>query len=302
MKQLNYAVVCYLAGRTMAQSKAPFDANFRCEAAMNLSHWTRGLYKQVFTTYRDQSIAEGRHSKPRARLSQSAEPRGHQRFKMFDPFISCPPGTTLHRYGGSGDGGKWLCTFVASNTPCLIFSLGSRGDFSFEKAMLEATKCEVHTFDCTFSGTSLEPRHHYHKLCIGRSKDTDFVTLDEAVAMVGASTLDLLKMDIEGFEFDVFADWDKDTKLLPKQLSFELHYKNLYYGSRDYLNMASYHRLVWPGIDEVTLSQLALLFVHLADLGYGVVSQEPNPMCATCSEFTMLVVDKDVGKCQSNTR
>jgi hypothetical protein len=262
--------------------------NYHHEAAANLSQWRTGLFKQVFTTYKQQSILEAGHG---VRLLQGAEPHGHDRYSLFKPSISCPPGTSLSRYGGEADGGKWLCDFVSLKAPCTIFSLGSRGDYSFEEAMLEATECDVHTFDCTLPGRSLGPRHHYHERCIGKSSDNNFVTLDEAVAMVGASALDLLKMDIEEFEYDVFADWTLNTKSLPQQLSFELHYTDMYAGTPYHKNMSSQEQLVWPGVDEITLSQLAILFMHLANLGYGIISQEPNPMCGSCSEFTMLSVD-----------
>jgi hypothetical protein len=268
------------------------DANYRREAARNMSDWKTGLYKQVFTTYKLQSISEGWHKKQRTRLSQGAEPKGHQRYNLFQPIISCPPGTTLYRYGRTHDGGKWLCSFVGLGSPCTIFSLGSKGDFSFEESMLESTDCEVHTFDCTYPGTSLGARHHYHKQCIGKSPDNNFVTLDKAVAMAGASTLDLLKMDIEGYEYDVFADWDVQTKSLPQQLSFELHHTNMYLGTANHLNMASHDQLLWPGVDQITLSQLAVLFLHLANLGYGIVSQEPNGGSQCCSEFTVLAIDR----------
>jgi hypothetical protein len=270
---------------------------YRCGAAANLSHWETSLYKQVFTTYKEQSILEGWHKRNRTRLAQGSEPQGHQRYKLFQPIISCPPGTTLYRYGRTYDGGKWLCSFVGHNSPCTIFSLGSKGDYSFEEAMLEATNCEVHTFDCTYPGASLGERHHYHRQCIGKSSDSKFVTLDKAVAMVGATTLDLLKMDIEGYEYDVFADWDINTKSLPQQLSFEVHHTNMYLGTANHLNMESHEQLVWPGVDTITLSQLAVLFMHLAKLGYAIVSQEPNGGSPCCSEFTVLSVDRLNGQC-----
>lgn len=272
-----------------------FGEGYACDAATNVSQWTTNLYKQVFTMYKEQSIAKGERG--RRRLSQAAEPFGHLRYSLFKPTISCPPGTTLHRYGGSKDGGKWLCSFSGLQAPCTIFSLGSCKDFSFEAAMLEATECAVHTFDCTVPGKSLSARHFYHKMCIGTSSRTDFITLDKAVAMVGASSLDLLKMDIEGYEYDVFADWNIDTKYLPKQLSFEVHYTGIYARTPNYRNMSTMDTLVWPGVDQITLSQLAVMFLHLSNLGYGTVSQEPNVLCQICSEFTMMQVPRLQTQC-----
>lgn len=53
----------------------------------------------------------------------------------------CAP-NTLERIGTDGDGGKWVCGdyFPKNLTDCVIFSLGSFGEFSFEQAISEYTK------------------------------------------------------------------------------------------------------------------------------------------------------------------
>jgi hypothetical protein len=38
------------------------------------------------------------------------------------------------------DGGKLLCDVSHLPTPCLIYSLGSNGDYTFEQDMLKTTK------------------------------------------------------------------------------------------------------------------------------------------------------------------
>lgn len=50
----------------------------------------------------------------------------------FPPVISCPPDRPLTRYGGCGDGSKLLCrlpTTLRDGHPCVIYSLGSNGEF-----------------------------------------------------------------------------------------------------------------------------------------------------------------------------
>ena len=44
-----------------------------------------------------------------------------------------------------GDGGKWLCGvgFLLQRPTCLVYSLGSGGDTSFESDILSKTSCEV---------------------------------------------------------------------------------------------------------------------------------------------------------------
>lgn len=70
------------------------------------------------------------------------------------------------------DGTKFLCQLDATleqQQECVVFSLGSRGDSSFEKDVLARTKCKIWTLDCTVDGTSLDPkRHTYKRWCAGR--------------------------------------------------------------------------------------------------------------------------------------
>jgi hypothetical protein len=55
-------------------------------------------------------------------------------------FLACPPGQPLKRYGGAGDGGKMLCDLAALRAPCVIYSLGSRGDYTFEQDALKSSR------------------------------------------------------------------------------------------------------------------------------------------------------------------
>jgi hypothetical protein len=70
------------------------------------------------------------------------EPGGQTRYDLLEPFVECPFGA-LRRLGGAPteDGGKWLCTDGLLNAPgCIIYSLGSNGNYGFEQAMLQERK------------------------------------------------------------------------------------------------------------------------------------------------------------------
>jgi len=197
---------------------------------------------------------------------------------LFTPVITCPPDRPLTQYG-QGDGSKWLCKLDnewTEGSTCIIYSLGSNGDFQFENAMLSATRCQVHTFDCTYDGHSLDQgaRHHYHKWCIGVGAG-QYRTWDNITNTLRHQRVDLLKMDIEGHEFAVLASFRSEDRL-PVELSLEMH-----------TNVKSY-----SGADSPeTTAELALVFLHLANLGYAPYSQEGNvkvPHC--CSEFTFMRV------------
>ena len=75
---------------------------------------------------------------------------------------------------------------------CCLFDTG---DFQFEKAMLSNTQCQVHTFDCTYDGNSIDSRHHYHKWCLGNGTG-DYRTWANITNTLGHANIDLLKMDI----------------------------------------------------------------------------------------------------------
>ncbi|KAL3921535.1 MAG: hypothetical protein SGARI_006659, partial [Bacillariaceae sp.] len=65
----------------------------------------------------------------------------------FEPDFSC---RHERRIGRNGDGGKWVCDpHRLQNKSCLVYSIGSNGDTSFEQAVLDeiGPHCEIHTFD-----------------------------------------------------------------------------------------------------------------------------------------------------------
>ena len=97
--------------------------------------------------------------------------------------------------------------------------------------------------------------------------------------------IDFLKMDIEGYEFDVLATWSSFEEL-PRQLVVEVHGENLYYGTSSFQNPSSGGNLLWP-LHSIGQSDLGLFMVHLANLGYAIVAKEDNPMCAWCSEILL---------------
>lgn len=64
----------------------------------------------------------------------------------YEPEFVC-----LHerRVGKLGDGGKWICDphRIKNQEDCLVYSVGSNNDFSFEQSVLDhiGHHCEIHT-------------------------------------------------------------------------------------------------------------------------------------------------------------
>ena len=145
--------------------------------------------------------------------------------------------------------------------PCVVFSLGSNGDYSFEESILDTTSCTVHTFDCTVNGRNLSERHHYHKLCLGSAAkaavDPNFITLEEAVSFV--DKVSLLKIDIEGFEFDALASWKQMDTLLPEQVTIEVHHSYvIYMGTPSQNNAKDFSNLLCTFHEPVFLEKMIL--------------------------------------------
>ncbi|KAI3432632.1 hypothetical protein D9Q98_004178 [Chlorella vulgaris] len=229
------------------------------------------------------------------------EPNGSSRYDLFDPIIQCPSGG-LQRIGSSGEGGKFLCMETIAETPnCVVYSIGSNGQFDFEASILSSTNCSVHTFDCTYNGSSINnERHSYHKICVGRSTETrssatgslQFMSLADITQMLGHSKVDLLKMDIEGFEYEVMSGLDlKSSCAFPMQISMEVHYHSLYLFTSFHNKPQYWDNMVWT-MHQLSLAELAVFFQHIANLGYAIVSRDDNPLGrGCCSEFTFLRVE-----------
>ena len=194
-----------------------------------------------------------------------------------------PHGAALMRYAGDGDGGKWLCSLAELEAPCLIYSLGSWGDFKLEEALVASTSCDVWTFDCTVPPSrmpaSLPPRVSFDPVCVGADgNDGQFQSLPTIMARLRHSAIHLLKMDIEGYEFSVIrslkaaADADRASaaRFLPRQIAVEMHLHNLVEDAHE---------------RAVTLVDA---FQDLLDLNYVPVSREFNLLCAHCEEYVFI--------------
>ncbi|THH04288.1 hypothetical protein EW146_g10215 [Bondarzewia mesenterica] len=166
---------------------------------------------------------------------------------FFIPAFQCPH--RVQRLGTLGDGGKWVCGMdrVARKDNCVIYSVGINDESSFEAALLNrAPNCQVWGYD--FSVDSFGPeieevpdlkrRAHFHSWALGgedKYSETDnpkMYTLQTLMAMNGHNFIDILKIDIEGAEFESLAALiesytpstpDVPTVLPFGQLQIEIH-------------------------------------------------------------------------------
>lgn len=85
----------------------------------------------------------------------------------------------------------------------------------------------------TYDGQSIGERHTYIKKCIGNpeksTRDEVFLTISQAMQELGVDKVSLLKIDIEGYEFDEIATWKRYNPDLPEQVAIEIHHSEVLY-------------------------------------------------------------------------
>eukprot|EP00747_Dinoflagellata_sp_TGD_P040393 gnl/TRDRNA2_/TRDRNA2_140833_c0_seq1.p1 gnl/TRDRNA2_/TRDRNA2_140833_c0~~gnl/TRDRNA2_/TRDRNA2_140833_c0_seq1.p1 ORF type:complete len:318 (-),score=20.88 gnl/TRDRNA2_/TRDRNA2_140833_c0_seq1:309-1148(-) len=171
-------------------------------------------------------------------------------------------GISLH--GNYHDGGWYMCETAVGlphlpsswswsslhvgdtadgNRPCVVYSAGIKDDWSFDDAVSSRYDCEVFAFDPWIqrkTGNNFSSHIHFYRLGLrgNTSKFNDKRALNfhkpllDLMKMLGHTHIDVLKMDIEKFEWDVFADlfssnstpWMPGGKPLFCQLLVEVHF------------------------------------------------------------------------------
>lgn len=160
---------------------------------------------------------------------------------FFPAAFNCPH--EVGRLGALGDGGKWVCGLsrLAEKPDCVIYSFGLDYESSFEAEVLSNTRnCKVWGYDPIMkSFGSKVPRTMAHRTLFSpyslsgfdkydKEAKLQMYTLETLMKMNGHAHIDLLKIDIEGWEFETMANLFKpyieSGKPLPfGQLSMEIH-------------------------------------------------------------------------------
>lgn len=249
----------------------------RSKSAAGTSTWSVEQFAAAITTA---GAYRARGNETLVALSALTFSKPSRWYDAMPLMSACP---TLLRYGGNADGGKWLCGLDSLAAPCVIYSLGSNGDFKFEEAMVAATQCDIFSFDCIMRPdkipAGLHPRIRFEPVCVGSdSPDGRFQSTLTITRRLGHPSLHLLKFDVEGAEFSIVdnllaaasADFRGSYTYLPYQLSFEVHLQYL------------------PMQPAVRAAKVLRLFQGLLDLGYVPVSRELNLRCNNCEEFVFI--------------
>jgi hypothetical protein len=209
----------------------------------------------------------------------------------WEPDFSC---RMEQRIGGMGDGGKWMCDpfrlpviakmreeKLGKGHGCLIYSVGSQGNFMFEdgvRDLLGVETCEIHTFDPGSFGAKVAERENmfYHNIGLGPSYGPDSENLEENFKTIQqikkdlgheGRTIDIFKIDCEGCEWKTYKDW-ADPEVAIRQLLVEVHE-------------------VPPEAQD--------FFTHLQNAGFVIFHKEPNIQYGggRCNEYGLLKLDKE---------
>jgi FkbM family methyltransferase len=178
--------------------------------------------------------------------------------KVIRPVLHRPDMEVSYDLLGSDYGGWPLVRDITKNG-ALIYSFGVGEDISFDLAAIERYAAEVHAFDPTprclnwIKQQTLPPQFHFHAMGISDidgdieffapsvaehvsfsaapAKNSDLKLAVKApvrrlrtiIEELGTPTPDILKMDVEGFEYGVLADM-LSGPIRPAQLLIEFHH------------------------------------------------------------------------------
>ncbi|KAF5329604.1 hypothetical protein D9619_009389 [Psilocybe cf. subviscida] len=158
---------------------------------------------------------------------------------FFPAAFNCPH--EIERLGALGDGGKWVCGIsrVAEKEDCVVYSFGINLESSFESEILSHTDhCQIWGYD--FSVASFGPeipssqagRTHFKAVGLAGSDkphaEPPMFTLESLMKQNGHTHIDILKIDIESWEFETLTTllnpYIQSGKPLPfGQLQLEIH-------------------------------------------------------------------------------
>mmetsp|Transcript_38118 Transcript_38118/g.92254 ORF Transcript_38118/g.92254 Transcript_38118/m.92254 type:complete len:266 (-) Transcript_38118:2414-3211(-) len=203
------------------------------------------------------------------------------------------------------DRSKITCGISALQRGCVVYSIGGCNQWEFELDILAKTPCSVHTFDCTRHKKIYTPpesdRLFFHHICLGTEHEEapgncssrarargplalkkcgPTWTLDEIRTTLGHHQIDMLKMDIEGWEWDIFESWPLPTDTtargvyLPMQIAVELHTATV--------DHSKGKLITWSPVE------VAKFHERLLRIGYVVIERDDNMRCSHCSELTLI--------------
>ena len=210
---------------------------------------------------------------------ETGEERGDRRNKQMGFFYQNhyePDFVCQHerRIGKLGDGGKWICDphRIVKQEKCLVYSVGSNNDFSFETFVQKdiSTNCEIHTFDFGdyAKGAKEAGGVQYHQVGVGIDNPPRFKSIKTLVKELGHENriIDVFKIDCEGCEWKTAQHWfDTSVNVTLRQIQVELHGSDIqntpkFFDLMYEHNYVIFHKepnIAYPGAIEYAFLKLA---------------------------------------------
>jgi len=182
------------------------------------------------------------------------------------------------------DGGKWICGLPelgvakrSGNSGCVVYSVGSHRDTAFEAEVRRQTECEIHIFDPTSRPLDVGPGSMFHSLGVSGETNTGaklgpMMTLQDIASRLHHKNVDILKIDVEGSEFETFASFfgGSGESLVPPvrigQILVEVHPRKIGAASInemwDYLERAGFRQFSIEPVSKNGGAQVEVGFLH----------------------------------------
>ena len=151
---------------------------------------------------------------------------------FFPPAFNCP---FRERLGRLSDGGKVVCNWQVLAARCAagpdaatVYSVGVRGDVSFEADLANRTGCAVHAFDHTVGGLPAPAAGvRFNRVGLAPADvPPALLSLPTMMAARGHDRVHLLKVDCEDCEWAVFDELARGGALAHiDQVLIELHFR-----------------------------------------------------------------------------
>jgi FkbM family methyltransferase len=168
------------------------------------------------------------------------------------------PDVSLSKLWLGGDGGRWCVYPEGISKESIIYSVGVGEDISFDEALIDRFGVVIHAFDPTPKSVAwversiMPDRFVFHEIGLAHyDGDADFLPpsvsehvshrmikesnseastrrpvrkLETIVNDLGHKNIDVLKIDIEGEEYEVITDL-LQSEIRPKQFLVEFHHR-----------------------------------------------------------------------------
>lgn len=163
------------------------------------------------------------------------------------------PGYRLVRFGSAHDGGYVLADMDFSNLILLSFGVGDNIDFEYE---FQNKVSYIEMFDHTVNEPPIILQNgHFNKIGVGPIAANGFVTIPNVLLNYDDSSEFMLKIDIEGSEWDVFSNMDGRDFEKFSQIIGELH------GLQNFVNDLDFQGKVLDSLDRISNTH-DFIYIH----------------------------------------